>query len=355
MNIKLKSDIILSENLERELNDILKSIHADRIFIAVDENTNRLCWPLISSFEGISDDRKVVIPAGEESKNINTLAQVWKFLCDHGASRKSIIINLGGGMLTDLCGFAASTFKRGIPFINIPTTLLAQVDASVGGKTGIDFNGLKNEIGAFSIPKMVFIDTRFLRTIDHENFLSGYAEMIKHGLIFDVKHWTDLQEFDIQNPDYDRLKTIIGHSVSIKEHFVLNDPTEQNIRKALNFGHTVGHAFESYALRKNAPILHGYAVAYGMICELFLSHKFCGFPMEEVNKISKWIIAQYGRHEILSSDFEALFQLMTHDKKNESGKINFSLIKNIGQYEINCYCSNELIKESLEYFQQVNK
>jgi len=256
-------------------------------------------------------------------------------------------------MLTDLGGFAASTFKRGMDFVNIPTTLLAQVDASIGGKTGFNFNGLKNEIGVFMEPNSVIINTNFLKTIDKENFLSGYAEMLKHGLIKSCEHWNELLKFDMESINYDVLQEIISHSVAIKEWHVLNDLREQHIRKALNFGHTIGHAFESYAMKTGHPILHGYAVVYGMIAELYLSVKQCGLGIDELNSISDWLIDKYGKFEIQESDFEALYQLMTHDKKNEGNRINFTLIPEIGKVEINVDSSKELIVEALEYYRNL--
>jgi 3-dehydroquinate synthase len=196
----------------------------------------------------------------------------------------------------------------------------------------------------------VIINTNFLKTIDHENFLSGYAEMLKHGLIRSREHWGELLAYDMENVDYEKLQKIIAHSVAVKEWHVLNDLTEQNIRKALNFGHTVGHAFESYAMKTGRPILHGYAVVYGMIAELYLSAKQCGLGIDDLNSISSWMIAKYGKFEIQESDFEALYQLMTHDKKNEGKRINFTLIPEIGKVEINVDCPKELIVEALNYY-----
>jgi len=281
--------------------------------------------------------------------------KVWNFLEQNGADRKSLLINLGGGMLSDLCGFAASCFKRGLHFVNIPTTLLSQVDASVGGKTGVNFNGLKNEIGVFNQPQTVIIASRFLKSLDKENILSGYAEMLKHGLIHSKPHWNELIDFDLNNIDFEILNEMIGRSVAVKEYFVVKDPTEKNIRKALNLGHTVGHAFESLALHQNRPILHGYAVAYGLIVELFLSSKKVGFPMGETERISKWIIETYGRFTIEHDDFEALYLKMTKDKKNEAGRINFTLIPEIGKVEINIDCEKEQILEGLEFFNALNQ
>ena len=347
---KVHSNIIFSQQIDVELRKIVQKYPAGKVFLLTDQTAAGFCLPLIQSVIDEFSIRMVAIPSREENKNIQSVGLVWDFLSNNGADRKSLLINIGGGMLTDLGGFAASTFKRGLDFVNIPTTLLAQVDASLGGKTGFNFNGLKNEIGVFMEPNSVIINVNFLKTIDRENFLSGYAEMLKHGLIKSREHWEELLAFDVENVDYDALQEIIAHSVAIKEWHVLNDLTEQNIRKALNFGHTIGHAFESYAMKTGRPILHGYAVVYGMIAELYLSVKQCGLGIDELNRISSWLIANYGKFEIQESDFEALYQLMTHDKKNEGKRINFTLIPEIGKVEINVDCSKELIIEALNYY-----
>ena len=283
---KVHSNIIFSQQIDVELRKIVQKYPAGKVFLLTDQTAAGFCLPLIQPVIDEFSIRSVAIPSGEENKNIQSVGLVWDFLSNNGADRKSLLINIGGGMLTDLGGFAASTFKRGLDFVNIPTTLLAQVDASLGGKTGFNFNGLKNEIGVFMEPNSVIINVNFLKTIDRENFLSGYAEMLKHGLIKSREHWDELLTFDMENIDYDELQEIIAHSVAVKEWHVLNDLTEQNIRKALNFGHTVGHAFESYAMKTGRPILHGYAVVYGMIAELYLSVKQCGLGIEELNSIS---------------------------------------------------------------------
>ncbi len=347
---KVHSNIIFSQQIDVELRKIVQKYPVGKVFLLTDQTAAGFCLPLIQSVIDEFSIRTVAIPSGEENKNIQSVGLVWDFLSNNGADRKSLLINIGGGMLTDLGGFAASTFKRGLDFVNIPTTLLAQVDASLGGKTGFNFNGLKNEIGVFMEPNSVIINVNFLKTIDRENFLSGYAEMLKHGLIKSREHWDELLAFDMENIDYDALQEIIAHSVAVKEWHVLNDLTEQNIRKALNFGHTVGHAFESYAMKTGRPILHGYAVVYGMIAELYLSVKQCGLGIEELNSISSWMISKYGKFEIQESDFEALYQLMTHDKKNEGKRINFTLIPEIGKVEINVDCPKELIVEALNYY-----
>jgi len=350
---KVHSNIVFSQQISSEVRKIVLKYPAGKVFLLTDQTASGFCLPLIQNVIDEFSIRFVAIPSGEENKNIQSVGLVWDFLSKNGADRKSLLINIGGGMLTDLGGFAASTFKRGLDFVNIPTTLLAQVDASLGGKTGFNFNGLKNEIGIFMEPNSVIINTNFLKTIDRENFLSGYAEMLKHGLIKSREHWNELMTFDMENIDYDALQEIIAHSVAIKEWHVINDLTEQNIRKALNFGHTIGHAFESYAMKIGCPILHGYAVVYGMIAELYLSAQKCGLSRDKLNHISGWLIDKYGKFEILKSDFEALYQLMTHDKKNEGKRINFTLISEIGKVEINVDCSKELIIEALEYYKNL--
>jgi len=349
---KIHSNIVFSQDITKELRTIAAKYPVGRVFLLTEKTAEKVCLPLIQDVIGERRIKQVVIDAGEENKKIGSVEKVWQFLSENGADRKSLLINLGGGMLTDLGGFAASTFKRGFDFVNIPTTLLSQVDASIGGKTGFNFNGLKNEIGVFNEPVEVIINTDFLKTIDRKNFLSGYAEMIKHGFIKSPEHWAELKAFDLENIDYEALLEIIAHSVAVKEWFVMNDPTEKNIRKALNLGHTVGHAFESYALKSGKPILHGYAVIYGIIPELFLSAKKCGFSTAGLQQITEWLFKIYGKFEIAESDYEALFELMTHDKKNEAGRINFTLIPEIGKVEINQNCTKAEVFEALDYYRK---
>jgi len=350
----IHSNIIFSQQIETELEKIVSSFPVGKVFLLTEETPAKLCLPLIQNLIDKYQIRMTTIEGGETHKSIRSVEQVWEVLSKYGADRKSLLINIGGGMLTDLGGFAASTFKRGMAFVNIPTTLLAQVDASLGGKTGINFNGLKNEIGVFNEPNTVIINTNFLKTIDFENFLSGYAEMLKHGLIKNPAHWDELMVYDFNNIDYEALQEIISHSVDVKKWHVENDLTEKNIRKALNFGHTVGHAFESYALHEGRPILHGYAVVYGMIAELYLSAAKCGFDKQLLDQISKWMLEKYGKFDIKPADYEALYELMTHDKKNEGSRINFTLISKIGQVEINQDCPKELIFEALDYYSQLS-
>lgn len=352
-NSKIYSKIIYNRALEQELLPFIKKYPAGKVFLATEETVNELWISKFDDFFQSKGIQKVVIPAGESSKKIESVAKIWEFLSKNGGDRKSLLINIGGGMLTDLAGFAATTFKRGIDFLNVPTTLLSQVDASVGGKTGFNFNGLKNEIGTFKEPIAVIINTDFLKTIDAENFISGYAEMIKHGLIHSPEHLEELKTFDFKNIDYDLLQEIIRHSVNVKEYFVANDLTENNIRKALNFAHTVSHAFESLAMEQKRPILHGFGVACGIVAELYLSVKKCNLPERDFEELTKWILEVYGKFEIKESDFESLYELMTHDKKNESGRINFTLLPKIGEIAINQNCEKELIFEALQYYKDL--
>jgi len=347
---KIISEIIFTQDIEARLAELIANFRSADVFLATETTVDQYSFPLLHNLITEKRIKKVVIPAGEQHKTIHSVQIIWEFLSKNGAGRKSLLINLGGGMLTDLAGFAASTFKRGIDFINIPTTLLAQVDASVGGKTGINFNGLKNEIGSFREPKAVLMDVNFLKTLDKLNFISGYAEMIKHGLIKSTRHLDELKTLDLQNIDYQKLEKAIKHSVEIKKYFVENDPEEKNLRKGLNFGHTVGHAFESFSLEQKQPILHGYAVAYGLASELFLSGKKMGFPEKEFHKLIQWIKKIYGKFEIEEKDFEKLYTLMAHDKKNAEGRIHFTLIPEPGKVAIDQVCSKTEILEALTWY-----
>lgn len=347
-----KQEIIICDNLEQSLGKAIARCPFDKLFILTDEHTCRLCLPLLENIPVLQKADFISIGAGDIHKNLETLAQVWSELSRKGATRHSLLINLGGGMITDLGGFAASTFKRGINYINIPTTLLAMVDASVGGKTGINFNGLKNEIGVFCPASSVLIETEFLRTLDAENFYSGYAEMLKHGLISTIEHWAELLTINTDKIDYANLKTLVGKSVQIKEDIVEKDPFEQGIRKALNLGHTVGHAFESLALEQNQPVLHGYAVAWGIICELYFSHLKVGFPTDKLRQTITFIKENYGTFSFDCNQYERLYELMKHDKKNTAGTINFTLLKDIGEVIINQTATREEIMDMLDFYRE---
>ena len=343
--------VIISTHLESELVTALAECEHDKLFVLTDTTTQELCLPVIKNFYSLKHMQIITIPASDSHKDIESLMMVWKGLQEGGASRHSCMINLGGGMVTDLGGFAASTFKRGINFINIPTTLLAMVDASVGGKTGINFGGLKNEVGVFNDSKFVILDTEFLKTLDAKNICSGYAEMLKHGLISTEAMWEELVSFDLANPDLKQLQRMVGDSVKVKERIVEQDPHEKGIRKALNLGHTFGHAFESWALKRK-PILHGYAVAFGLIPELYLSVAKTGFPTDKMRQTVTFIKENYGTLDITCDDYDELIELMQHDKKNQNGIINFTMLGGIGDIRINQTATTEEIKEALDFFRE---
>ncbi len=353
--------LIISQNLEQSLNKAIAACPHDRMFVLTDTTTHQLCLPLIAGFPCMQPAQEIIIQATDVNKTLDSLSHVWAELQRMGASRHSLLISLGGGMVTDLGGFAASTFKRGISFINIPTTLLSMVDASVGGKTGINFGGLKNEIGVFNNARYVILDTVFLRTMDYENILSGYAEMLKHGLINNETMWAQLLNFELQalksadaavaGAALQALAQMVADSVAVKQRIVLEDPTEQGLRKALNLGHTAGHAFESLALERQ-PVLHGYAVAWGLVVELWLSCVKTGFPQERMRQTVSFVKEHYGRMNITCDDYPHLIELMHHDKKNTGQDINFTLLGNIGDLRINQHASEDEIKEALDFYRE---
>ena len=341
--------VIIADRLGEAIGQAIENIAPDRLFLLTDEHTYRLCKPIVNEF--ISDATDIVIGATDSNKNLDTLSHVWQSLGEGGATRHSCLINLGGGMVTDLGGFAAATFKRGIACVNIPTTLLAMVDASVGGKTGINFRGLKNEIGAFADARYVLLNTQFLSTLDTENIRSGYAEMLKHGLISDLQAWSTLVQFPLQEPDMRLLQRMVAESVAVKERIVAQDPHEQGLRKALNLGHTIGHALESWALA-HRPVLHGYAVAWGLVAELYLSAIECGFPTDRLHQTASFIREYYGIPAITCNDYPTLLQPMTHDKKNRGSEINFTLLSDIGQLQLDRHVTTKKIEEALDFLRE---
>ena len=320
-----------------------------KIFLLVDENTRKDCLPLFLAGIDIEKSIEVIeITSGEIHKNIETCVTVWNSLSAQNADRKSLLINLGGGVITDLGGFVASTFKRGIAFINIPTTLLSMVDASVGGKTGVDLGALKNQIGVINQPEMVLVISNFLKTLDHRQLQSGFAEMLKHGLIQDAAYWKKLGQVS----DFDNLDDLIYDSVQVKNKVVLEDPTEQNLRKILNFGHTLGHAVESYFLDSPAhpTLLHGEAIAVGMVLETYLSSVLRGLPKSQLDEISTTFINRYGKVEFSEDDINQILSLLKYDKKNSHGNINFVLLEAIGIPKIDVQIPNILLHEAFAYY-----
>ena len=331
-----------------ELVNFIKKGNYSRFFILTDENTGIHCLPIVKNkIGGLGNYDLIEINAGEESKDIDFCIGVWKMLIDFGADRKSLLINLGGGVVTDLGGFAASTFKRGIDFVHVPTTLLSQVDASVGGKTGIDIDSIKNIIGTFTQPKAVFIEYDFLKTLPPRQILSGLAEMLKHGLIADSNYWEQLKSSDLQTPS----AQLVHRSVEIKNTITIEDPKEKGIRKALNFGHTIGHAIETNSLINDQdPLSHGEAIAIGMICESYLAHKKTGLSAGELKEITSVFSDLYPRYTIAESSFDTLFTIMQKDKKNQDGQINCTLLTRIGQCNIDNICTEAELRESLIYY-----
>ncbi|MFE3848531.1 3-dehydroquinate synthase [Flavobacterium sp. LB3P45] len=341
--------IYFNEKGYEALNLHLKETKYSNLFIIVDSNTNELCLPNFLPY--LETDLTIEIiefEAGEQNKNIETCVQIWNVLTELGADRKSLVINLGGGVVTDLGGFVASTFKRGVDFIHIPTTLLSMVDASVGGKNGVDLGSLKNQIGVINVPKMVLIDTQYLDTLPQNEMRSGLAEMLKHGLIYDKSYWEKF--LDLKAIDFADFDELIYRSVEIKNEIVSQDPTEKNIRKSLNFGHTLGHAIESYFLENDnkTTLLHGEAIAVGMILESYISMHKKLINQEEYIQIKSAIKSIYDDILFDENDIKPILELLIHDKKNEYGNIQFALIEGIGKIKINQSVENELILDAFQ-------
>ncbi len=345
-----KQQVIAATNVAYTLKGQVGKIPYDRLFVLADEQTARLCYPLVA--DAVGDARLITIPSGDDNKHVDSLCHVWSKLSVYGATRHSLLINLGGGMVTDLGGFAAATFKRGIRCINVPTTLLAMVDAAVGGKTGINLNALKNEVGAFYPAEAVVVSSQFLQTLDTPNLASGFAEMLKHGLISTEEHWARLMRYDLGHSGLDALQPLIMESVATKERIVEQDPKEQNIRKALNLGHTLGHAFETLAMRRGVPCLHGYAVAWGLIGELYLSHIREGFPADKLRQTIAYIKDVYGTPAFSCRDYDELYELMLHDKKNVADEIRFTLLAGIGDICIDRTVAKEEIFGMLDFVRE---
>ena len=394
----MQQQIIISNDIVHDLATAIAESEHDRVFVLTDDTTHECCLPKVTALLAQYDAVPITIAHGDQHKTLAALGDVWTALQHGGATRHSLLINLGGGMITDLGGVAAATIKRGINFINIPTTLLAMVDAAVGGKTGINFGGLKNEIGAFADARFVIINTCFLDTLDAENLCSGYAEMLKHALISDERMWAEHVNFDLSQPDLAELQRMVAESIAVKERIVAEDPHEHGIRKALNFGHTIGHALEEFALQqaggavvsarllplarartapnnqltsggaaisarllplarartapKKRPLLHGYAVAFGLIGELYMSARKAGFPTERLHQTTRFIRENYAQTEFTCNDYPTLLNLMRHDKKNTSGVINFTLLHNIGDIRINQTATDEEIREALDFIRE---
>ena len=345
--MSLPSHIYTQESASKTLADLLLKGNYSQIAVLTDENTNEHCLPKI---KGVLPASSVFIQvkSGEENKNISSCTHIWEALTEAGFDRKGLLINLGGGVLTDMGGFCAATYKRGIRFINIPTTLLSQVDASVGGKLGIDFMSYKNHIGLFQDAEAVLIDPDFLETLSFRELRSGYAEVVKHALIADKGHWQSLLQKDWQQQNW---RNIIVHSVAIKHEITTADPTEKGLRKVLNYGHTIGHAIESYFLEQtDQKLLHGEAIAIGMICESYLSQLKSGLAEDAVKEICHYIASVWPTEEIPAETFNTITSLALQDKKNEQGIINCTLLAGLGEAVINIPISRQDIQDSMLWY-----
>ncbi|MFY0591297.1 3-dehydroquinate synthase [Roseivirga sp.] len=333
------------DTIETSLKDFFTKEKHTKIAVLVDENTRKLCYPIITGF--LPDHFVIEISSGERNKNLETCQHIWQTLTDHQFDRKSLLINLGGGVIGDMGGFCAVTYKRGIDFINIPTTLLAAVDANVGGKLGIDFNGLKNHLGFFQDPKAVFIDPIFLETLPKRELRSGFAEVIKHGLITDKDYFDQVVTKGLDQPNW---HAVIAHSVEIKNEVVKADPREAGLRKILNFGHTIGHAIESYYLDSDNHLLHGEAIAIGMICEAHVSKKLLSLEIEDLKGISKHILQIYPDLNINKKDFTSIIRLMYQDKKNVNNLLNHSLLYEIGRASYDVSVDEKDVMDAMFYY-----
>lgn len=334
-----------------QLNQQLADAAYSKIFILVDQNTLEHCLPIVQKALSNFKLYPICIKAGEQYKNIETCQYIWQQLMLQQADRKSVLLNLGGGVIGDMGGFCASTFKRGMDFIQIPTTLLAQVDASIGGKLGIDFAEVKNSIGLFNNPKAVYLYTTFFDSLPQKELYSGYAEVVKHALIDDSVYFQQLLEYSLEKqPNW---LAIVERSLQVKKHIVEQDPFEQNVRKSLNFGHTIGHAIESLSWETDQPLLHGEAVVIGMITESYLSTQLCQLSNNDLKLISQYLLQYYPKYDLSQLDYTAILELIQQDKKNEHNQTRFTLLEKIGQFNINIQVSKELIIEALNYYQQL--
>ena len=345
------SVIHFNENCYNSLNEHIKENNFSKIFILVDENTHHYCLArFLEKLETSIVIEIIEIESGEINKTIDTCVGVWNTLSELDADRKSLMINIGGGVITDLGGFVACTFKRGIAYINVPTTLLSMVDASVGGKTGVDLGNLKNQIGVISNPNLVLIDTKFLETLPKNQMRSGLAEMLKHGLITGESYWSNFK--NLSKLSLNDLDKLIHESVVIKKHVVEEDPYENGLRKTLNFGHTLGHAIESYFLsnKNKTSLLHGEAIAIGMILASYISTELLGFPKQTTLGIKNLFIDYYGKVDIDKSEHAAIIELLKYDKKNNHGNINFVLLEEIGKPKIDCIVDENIIIDAFKFY-----
>lgn len=341
--------VFLGEDVLEHLAAQLIDAEYTKVFVLMDKNTHRDCWPLLKPY--LVNYSTIVVEGGESSKNLSHAELVWTQLQQNYADRKAVLINLGGGVITDLGGFCAATYKRGIDFINIPTSLLGMVDASLGGKLGLDFQSYKNVIGVFKHPNNIYIHPGFLQTLPPDEFRNGMAEVTKHALIADAEAFEKLEQ--TSGWPTDKISNTIFQSIKIKSKIVKKDPFEKDLRKVLNFGHTIGHAIETYSLRfDKQPLKHGEAIAIGMICEAYMSNQIERLSSQELNRIVQYILSRFPKYQNPWKD-EVLLDYMRNDKKNQEGLILFTLLKKIGKPVLDVNCHNDLIKQALLYYQKL--
>ncbi len=345
--------IYFEDHYIEKLNYFVDENRFSTVFILVDENTAKHCLNLIEKSLDF-DFKTIEIPAGESYKTLETCAEIWQKMSDEGADRQSLLINLGGGVVTDIGGFVASCYRRGIAFIHMPTTLLGMVDAAIGGKNGVDFKHLKNQIGIIRSPEMILIEKDFLNTLPKNQIASGFAEVIKHGLI--NSHSTDYF-FDcmkIETIDFKSIYHLIEESINIKNCIVNEDTDEKGLRKVLNYGHTLGHAIESYRMsfESSKHLLHGEAIAIGLILETYISYKSYGFPKSILDQLKACIAKFYEKQYFDEASQKKIVELMKFDKKNYKNQINFVLLRDIGKAVFDCQVKNELIKEAFDFYHE---
>ena len=341
------SSVSIHSNAASLLTGFFSSKSYSSVAVLADPNTAQHCYPLVK--DSLPPHALITMPAGEENKNLSTCQIVWENLTTLKVDRHSVLLILGGGVLGDLGGFCAATYKRGIDFVLMPTTLLAQVDASVGGKLGIDFQNYKNHIGVFCNPVTTLICPDFLKSLPERELRSGFAEIIKHCLISDKGMWDMLRKKSLADQDWNIL---IRHSVAFKKMVVENDPKESGLRKILNFGHTVGHAVESYFLDSGNRIFHGEAIAIGMHCESYIAWKKNLLSKDELDEISAYLKLVYAQVD-LPSVRKPILDLMSQDKKNKGNKILMALTKGIGEAVWDVDVNAEEIEASLDYYQSI--
>ena len=352
-------------NVNTTLTNLLRQRPTKQAYIVTDRNVSTHCLPLLDT--SIQSLPTLILPAGEENKDIRHIQRIWDFLLDQQATRQALLINIGGGVITDMGGFAAATYKRGIDFINIPTTLLAMVDAAYGGKTGCNYRDIKNCIGTFTTPLCTIIDPTFLPSLSPTQWLSGYAEMLKHALISTPQHWNGLCTYDLNQRDIHALTPLLNQSISVKQQIIQQDPDEQNIRRTLNFGHTIGHALEAHFIAQAAQQHtdtppHGYCVLWGMIAELYLSVILLDCPRQPLQQLTSIMLEYYGKPSCNCQQQDDIITYMLQDKKNttttpdtdstlipDTPHINFTLLCDIGQPLINQTPTLTDIRQALDY------